>query len=69
MTLEIREQVADDSRMDILRAAACCFMDRGYTATSIDDVARSLGATKGQSPLLSSTLFTGLCRFALVRYF
>lgn len=33
---------------DILDAAAQCFMDRGYTATSIDDVARSLGATKGR---------------------
>ncbi len=33
---------------DILRAAAQCFMDRGYAATSIDDVARSLGATKGR---------------------
>ncbi len=44
----VREQVADDSRMDILRAAARCFMDRGYAAASIDDVARSLGATKGR---------------------
>ncbi|MEX3008903.1 TetR/AcrR family transcriptional regulator [Hoeflea sp. TYP-13] len=33
---------------DILNAAAQCFMDRGYAATSIDDVARSLGATKGR---------------------
>ncbi len=33
---------------DILDAAAQCFMDRGYNATSIDDVARSLGATKGR---------------------
>lgn len=44
----VREQVADSSRIDILRAAARCFMERGYTATSIDDVARSLGATKGR---------------------
>lgn len=33
---------------DILNAAAHCFMDRGYSATSIDDVARRLGATKGR---------------------
>src|SRR5690606_850665 len=43
-----REQLLEDSRADILRAAARCFMNRGYSATSIDDVARSLGATKGR---------------------
>lgn len=48
MALGVREQVADNSRIDILSAAAKCFMDRGYAATSIDDVARSLGATKGR---------------------
>jgi AcrR family transcriptional regulator len=48
MIQSVREQVLDDSRADILRAAAQCFMERGYSATSIDDVARSLGATKGR---------------------
>lgn len=48
MTLSVREYVVDDSRADILRAAALCFMERGYNATSIDDVARRLGATKGR---------------------
>ncbi|MGE0500742.1 MAG: TetR/AcrR family transcriptional regulator [Rhizobiaceae bacterium] len=48
MTLSVREHVVDDSRADILRAAAECFMERGYNATSIDDVARRLGATKGR---------------------
>ncbi|QDZ03104.1 TetR/AcrR family transcriptional regulator [Nitratireductor mangrovi] len=48
MSLGVREQVADSSRADILRAAAKCFMERGYAGTSIDDVARSLGATKGR---------------------
>ena len=38
----------EGSRADILSAAAQCFMDRGYTETSIDDVARRLGATKGR---------------------
>ncbi|NGN44319.1 TetR/AcrR family transcriptional regulator [Mesorhizobium sp. CGMCC 1.15528] len=38
----------DDSRFDILSAAAQCFMERGYHASSIDDVARSLGSTKGR---------------------
>lgn len=48
MTLGVREQVLDHARADILEAAATCFMERGYTETSIDDVARSLGATKGR---------------------
>ncbi len=38
----------DKSRSEILREAAMCFMERGYSATSIDDVARRLGATKGR---------------------
>ncbi len=33
---------------DLLEAAARCFMERGYAATSIDDVAHRLGATKGR---------------------
>lgn len=48
MTLSVGNQVLDSSRADILRVAAACFMERGYTATSIDDVARRLGATKGR---------------------
>jgi AcrR family transcriptional regulator len=48
MTLGVREQVLDNARADILAAAATCFMERGFTETSIDDVARSLGATKGR---------------------
>lgn len=47
MSLGLKEHQAESSRADILRAAAECFNDRGYVATSIDDVARSLGATKG----------------------
>ncbi len=44
---EMGETRADRSRADILAAAAACFMEHGYSATSIDGVARSLGATKG----------------------
>jgi AcrR family transcriptional regulator len=44
----VQEMALDSSRADILAAAARCFMDRGYAQTSIDDVARSLGATKGR---------------------
>lgn len=40
--------VQPQAQQDILNAAARCFMDRGYTTTSIDDVARSLGSTKGR---------------------
>lgn len=38
---------AADRRLQIIDAAAAAFMEQGYTATSIDDVARSLGCTKG----------------------
>jgi AcrR family transcriptional regulator len=48
MSLEVRDQPVDKSRHDILGAAALCFMERGYSAVSIDEVARSLGATKGR---------------------
>lgn len=48
MTLCVPEQIADRARADILSAAATCFMERGYTETSIDDVAHALGATKGR---------------------
>lgn len=48
MALGAREQAFDNSRSDILEAAARCFMERGYAAASLDEVARSLGATKGR---------------------
>ena len=38
---------ASQSRDQILQAAAECFKENGFAATSIDDVAYSLGATKG----------------------
>lgn len=38
----------DSSVAEILRAAATAFMQKGYTATSIDDVADILGCTKGR---------------------
>jgi AcrR family transcriptional regulator len=37
-----------DKKQEILAAAAECFMEQGFQATSIDDVARRLGATKGR---------------------
>lgn len=37
-----------DPRTEILHAAAHCFMQRSFGATSIDDVARAMGATKGR---------------------
>lgn len=36
------------ARSDIIDAAAKCFMQSGFSATSIDDVADYLGATKGR---------------------
>jgi AcrR family transcriptional regulator len=37
-----------ESRRQILKAAAECFMEQGFHATSIDVVARRMGATKGR---------------------
>ncbi|RKK02124.1 TetR family transcriptional regulator [Pseudoroseomonas wenyumeiae] len=36
------------SKQQILVAAAACFMEQGFHTTTIDDVARRLGATKGR---------------------
>ncbi|HEX2548176.1 MAG TPA: TetR/AcrR family transcriptional regulator [Ramlibacter sp.] len=36
------------ARLEILQAAAQCFMEQGFHATSIDVVARRMGATKGR---------------------
>lgn len=38
----------EPGKFEILFAAALCFMESGFTATSIDDVAARLGATKGR---------------------
>lgn len=38
----------DQGQMEILGTAAQCFMERGFDKTSIDDVARKLGSTKGR---------------------
>ena len=43
-----RPSAPDGVRADILNAAATIFNERGYAATSIDDVADRLGATKGR---------------------
>lgn len=48
MTVSAAVDVQPQARQDILNAAARCFMDRGYAQTSIDDVAHSLGSTKGR---------------------
>jgi AcrR family transcriptional regulator len=42
------DDVPEDGRAEILRAAAVAFMANGYAATSIDTVADGLGATKGR---------------------
>lgn len=65
MTLSVREFMPDIAHADILEAAALCFMERGYDATSIDDVARRLGATKGRiyhHYPAKADLFAKVCR-------
>jgi AcrR family transcriptional regulator len=65
MTLSVREFMPDIAHADILEAAALCFMERGYNATSIDDVARRLGATKGRiyhHYPAKADLFARVCR-------
>ena len=37
-----------DRKQEILAKAAECFMEQGFHATTIDDVARRLGSTKGR---------------------
>lgn len=36
-----------NARSEILKAAAAAFMERGFSGTSIDDIARDIGVTKG----------------------
>lgn len=71
-TLGVSEQLSENSRVDILLAAADCFMERGYSATSVDDVARRLGATKGRIyhhfPS-KADLFAGVFRHGMDRIF
>lgn len=40
--------MVEEGQREILHMAAQCFMDRGFASTSIDDVARRLGSTKGR---------------------
>lgn len=41
-------EIAADARLEIIETAAAAFSERGYAATSIDDIARRMGATKGR---------------------
>lgn len=43
-----RPGASDEIRTEILQAAAATFIERGFAGTSIDDVADTLGATKGR---------------------
>ncbi|MDP2518317.1 TetR/AcrR family transcriptional regulator [Shimia thalassica] len=48
MTYSAAEQAKPDRYEEILSAAAECFRQQGFAATSIDTVARYLGSTKGR---------------------
>ena len=52
------EALVNEPREAILDAAALCFMERGFNATSIDDIARRLSATKGTVSYTHLTLPT-----------
>lgn len=43
-----RQSDTELSRMEIMRGAALCFEERGYTATSLDEVAARINSTKGR---------------------
>jgi AcrR family transcriptional regulator len=43
-----RRGPAESGRLEVLDAAATVFMERGFTATSVDDIAEVLGSTKGR---------------------
>lgn len=45
---EAPDAVRSAAQEEVLEAAARAFMERGFSATSIDDVARLMGATKGR---------------------
>ncbi|MEM8792275.1 MAG: TetR/AcrR family transcriptional regulator [Pseudomonadota bacterium] len=54
----------------ILRAAAACFSERGFSATSVDEVARRMGYTKGRIYHYfrsKGELFIATARFGLDR--
>ncbi len=43
-----RRGPAEAGRAEVLEAAATAFMERGFVATSVDDIAEVLGSTKGR---------------------
>ncbi|NOX72288.1 MAG: TetR/AcrR family transcriptional regulator [Alphaproteobacteria bacterium] len=48
MNLPAAHKTAKAAPEQVLDAAAACFMEKGYAGTSLDDVARHMGATKGR---------------------
>ncbi len=48
MSLPNAQKKSKAAPQDLLDAAAACFTEKGYAGTSLDDVARHMGATKGR---------------------
>lgn len=48
MNLQSAQKTRKAPPEQVLDAAAACFMEKGYSGTSLDDVARHMGATKGR---------------------
>jgi len=48
LALPLAEKTTRIAPREVLDAAASCFMEKGYAGTTLDDVARHMGATKGR---------------------
>lgn len=67
-----RSRRANWREAEVIDMAALCFMERGYHATSVDDVARRLGCTKGRIYYYYATktdLFFAVHREGMARLF
>jgi AcrR family transcriptional regulator len=68
----LEDDIKNLRKSEIIEKAAECFMEKGYQATSVDDVARRLGCTKGKVYYYYATktdLFLDVHREGMARLF